>query len=34
MEWQLLIDNLKNPALLFFVLGLLAVKLKSDLSIP
>lgn len=31
---QLLIDNLTNPALLFFFLGLLAVKFKSDLEIP
>lgn len=34
MEIQLLIDNLTNPALLFFFLGLLAVRLKSDLEIP
>ena len=34
MEVQFLIENLTNPALLFFVLGLLAVKLKSDLEIP
>ncbi|MEN8928850.1 MAG: sodium-dependent bicarbonate transport family permease, partial [Flavobacteriales bacterium] len=34
MDLQLLIDNLTNPALLFFFLGLLAVKLKSDLAIP
>lgn len=27
-------DNLTNPALLFFVLGILAVYLKSDLEIP
>lgn len=31
---QLLIDNLTNPALLFFFLGLIAVRLKSDLEIP
>lgn len=34
MDLQLLIDNLTNPALLFFFLGLLAVQLKSDLAIP
>ena len=34
MELQLLIDNLTNPALLFFFLGLIAVRLKSDLEIP
>ncbi|MFZ9673896.1 MAG: sodium-dependent bicarbonate transport family permease [Flavobacteriaceae bacterium] len=34
MEWNLLADNFSNPALLFFILGLLAVQLKSDLSIP
>jgi hypothetical protein len=31
---DLLIENLTNPALLFFVLGILAVCLKSDLEIP
>jgi hypothetical protein len=34
MDLNLLIDNLTNPALLFFVLGLIAVQLKSDLAIP
>lgn len=34
MEFGLLIDNLTNPALLFFFLGILAVRLKSDLEIP
>ncbi len=34
MNLNLLIDNLTNPALLFFVLGLIAVYLKSDLKIP
>ncbi len=34
MDLHLLIDNLTNPALLFFFLGLLAVQLKSDLQIP
>lgn len=31
---DLLFENLTNPALLFFVLGVLAVRLKSDLEIP
>jgi hypothetical protein len=34
MNLDLLIDNLTNPALLFFALGVLAVYLKSDLEIP
>ncbi len=34
MNLDLLIDNLSNPALLFFILGILAVQLKSDLAIP
>jgi hypothetical protein len=34
MNQNLLLDNLTNPALLFFALGILAVKLKSDLEIP
>jgi hypothetical protein len=34
MDYRLLIDNLTNPALLFFVLGIFAVYLKSDLEIP
>lgn len=34
MNYQLLIENLTNPALLFFALGILAVRLKSDLAIP
>lgn len=34
MNLDLLIENLSNPALLFFVLGILAVYLKSDLEIP
>lgn len=34
MTLSLLIDNLTNPALLFFLLGILAVQLKSDLTIP
>jgi len=34
MNTQLLLENLTNPALLFFILGILAVRLKSDLEIP
>jgi hypothetical protein len=34
MDLHLLFDNLSNPALLFFFLGIIAVQLKSDLSIP
>ncbi|MGY6743193.1 MAG: sodium-dependent bicarbonate transport family permease [Cecembia sp.] len=34
MNYHLLVDNFTNPAFLFFVLGILAVRLKSDLEIP
>lgn len=34
MNCDLLLENLTNPALLFFVLGIVAVYLKSDLEIP
>ncbi len=34
MNLNLLIENLTNPALLFFILGVIAVYLKSDLEIP
>jgi uncharacterized protein len=34
MDFQILLNNLTNPSLLFFILGILAVKLKSDLEIP
>ena len=34
MDLNLLFDNLSNPALLFFFLGILAVQVKSDLAIP
>ncbi|WP_293896222.1 sodium-dependent bicarbonate transport family permease [Flavobacterium sp.] len=34
MNLNLLLDNLTNPALLFFLLGILATRLKSDLEIP
>ena len=34
MNLDLLLENITNPALLFFILGIVAVKLKSDLEIP
>lgn len=34
MDFQLLLSNLTNPTLLFFLLGVLAVYVKSDLEIP
>jgi hypothetical protein len=34
MNTDLLMDNLTSPALLFFLLGILAVQVKSDLEIP
>ncbi len=34
MNFTLLVENLTNPALLFFVLGIISVWLKSDLEIP
>jgi len=34
MELKLLISNLTNPTLLFFILGILATTVKSDLEIP
>ncbi|MBY5952566.1 MAG: sodium-dependent bicarbonate transport family permease [Cyclobacteriaceae bacterium] len=34
MNFEILINNLTNPSLLFFVLGILAVRFKSDLEIP
>lgn len=34
MNLNLILENLSNPALLFFILGLIAVRLKSDLKIP
>ncbi|MCL6260406.1 sodium-dependent bicarbonate transport family permease [Aquiflexum sp. TKW24L] len=34
MNLQLLVDNFTNPALLFFILGIFAVRVKSDLEIP
>jgi uncharacterized protein len=34
MDFQILISNLTNPTLLFFVLGIFATFIKSDLEIP
>lgn len=34
MNFNLLLENLTNPSLMFFVLGIIAVSLKSDLEIP
>ncbi len=34
MDSQLLISNLTNPTLLFFLLGIFAIVVKSDLEIP
>ncbi len=34
MNFNLLFENLTNPALLYFILGIIAVYLKSDLEIP
>jgi hypothetical protein len=34
MNLNLLFENLTNPALLFFMLGIIAVKVNSDLEIP
>lgn len=34
MTLSLLLENLSNPALLFFILGIISVYLKSDLQIP
>lgn len=34
MQLQTILENLTNPALLFFMLGIIAVQLKSDLKIP
>lgn len=34
MDFQILLSNLTNPTLLFFVLGIIASVIKSDLEIP
>lgn len=34
MNFNGLVENITNPALLFFLLGIIATRVKSDLSIP
>ncbi len=34
MNFSGLVENITNPALLFFLLGIIATRVKSDLSIP
>ncbi len=34
MDFQIIISNLTNPTLLFFLLGIIATTVKSDLEIP
>lgn len=34
IDFEILISNLTNPTLLFFLLGILSVLIKSDLTIP
>ena len=34
MNIEILFSNLTNPTLLFFILGIIAVRIKSDLEIP
>ena len=34
MDFQVLVTNLTNPTLLFFLLGIIATVIKSDLEIP
>lgn len=34
MDFQILLSNLTNPTLLFFLLGIIAATVKSDLAIP
>jgi uncharacterized protein len=34
MDFHILVSNLTNPTLLFFLHGILAVLIKSDLEIP
>jgi uncharacterized protein len=34
MDFQILVSNITNPTLLFFMLGILASLVKSDLEIP
>lgn len=34
MHFQILLSNLTNPTILFFVLGMIAIWVKSDLEVP
>jgi len=34
MDFQIIVSNITNPTLLFFLLGILATTVKSDLQIP
>ena len=34
MNFNLLLENLTNPALLYVILGIVAVFLKTELEIP
>lgn len=34
MNFDILISNITNPVLLFFILGIIATLVKSDLAIP
>jgi hypothetical protein len=34
MDFQILLSNLTDPTLLFFILGIIAVIIKSDLQVP
>jgi hypothetical protein len=34
MDFQIIVSNITNPTLLFFLLGILATSVKSDLQIP
>ncbi|MFM9055276.1 MAG: sodium-dependent bicarbonate transport family permease, partial [Bacteroidota bacterium] len=34
MEFKILLTNLSNPTILFFLLGVIAVWWKSDLQVP
>lgn len=34
MDFHLLVTNITNPTLLFFILGIVATLVKSDLEIP
>ena len=34
MDYSLVLSNLTNPTLLFFILGIIAASIRSDLEIP